>query len=104
AAARKKDRSGAWAIVGNPRSSLGRCRRPHGHSVSSPGGLMDLLVRNGRLVDPARNIDTVTDLVIRAGKIRAIGAANVSGIPQFDATGFIVAPGFFDIHVHLRGP
>ena len=65
---------------------------------------MDLLVRNGRLVDPARNIDTVTDLVIRAGKIRAIGAANVSGIPEFDATGFIVAPGFFDIHVHLREP
>ncbi len=65
---------------------------------------MDLLVRNGRLVDPARNIDTVTDLVIRAGKIRAIGAANVSGIPAFDATGFIVAPGFFDIHVHLREP
>src|SRR2546430_11214937 len=44
--------------------------------------LMDLLVRNGRLVDPARNIDTVTDVVIRAGKIRAIGAANVSGIPR----------------------
>src|SRR5437762_13718402 len=44
------------------------------------------------------------DLVIRAGKIRAIGAANVSGIPEFDATGFIVAPGFFDIHVHLREP
>ncbi len=65
---------------------------------------MDLLVRNGRLVDPARNIDTVTDVVIRAGKIRAIGAANVSGIPTFDATGFVVAPGFFDIHVHLREP
>ena len=65
---------------------------------------MDLLVRNGRLVDPARKIDTVTDVVIRAGKIRAIGAANVSGIPAFDATGFIVAPGFFDIHVHLREP
>ena len=47
---------------------------------------MDLLVRNGRLVDPARNIDTVTDLVIRAGKIRAIGAANVSGIPAFGMT------------------
>ncbi|PYS48687.1 MAG: dihydroorotase [Acidobacteria bacterium] len=65
---------------------------------------MDLLVRNGRLVDPARNIDSITDLVIRGGKIGTIGAANVSGIPAFDATGFIVAPGFFDIHVHLREP
>ena len=65
---------------------------------------MDLLVRNGRLVDPARNIDSIMDLVIRGGKIGTIGAANVSGIPAFDATGFIVAPGFFDIHVHLREP
>jgi len=65
---------------------------------------MDLVVKNGRLVDPAQNLDTVTDLVIRGGKIRAIGAAHVSDIPSFDATGFIVAPGFFDIHVHLREP
>jgi dihydroorotase len=65
---------------------------------------MDLLVRNGRLVDPARNIDTVTDVLIRGGKIRAIGVRNVADIRAFDATGFVVAPGFFDIHVHLREP
>ena len=65
---------------------------------------MDLLVRNGRVVDPARKIDTVTDIVIRDGKIGSIGSANVSDIPVFDATGLIVAPGFFDIHVHLREP
>src|SRR5207244_9947972 len=61
-------------------------------------------VRHGRLVALARNIDTITALVIRVGQIRTIGAANVSGIPAFDPTGFIVAPGFFDIHVHLREP
>src|SRR5205814_3206498 len=55
-------------------------------------------------VDPARKIDTVTDIVIRGGKIRLIGASNLSDIPTFDATGLIVAPGFFDIHVHLREP
>src|SRR5881296_3982494 len=65
---------------------------------------MDLVVKNGRLVDPARKVDAVADLVIRGGKIRTIGPANVSNIPVFDATGFIVAPGFFDIHVHLREP
>jgi dihydroorotase len=65
---------------------------------------MDLLVKNGRVVDPARKVDTVTDIVIRDGKIGSIGAANVSGIPVFDATGLVVAPGFFDIHVHLREP
>jgi dihydroorotase len=66
--------------------------------------LPDLLVKNGRVVDPERNIDRVTDVVIRGGKIRSIGPANGAGLPVFDATGLIVAPGFFDIHVHLREP
>ena len=65
---------------------------------------MDLLVKNGRVIDPARKIDAVTDIVVRDGKIQLIGTATVSGIPVFDATGLIVAPGFFDIHVHLREP
>jgi dihydroorotase len=65
---------------------------------------MDLLLKNGRVVDPARNIDTVTDVVIRGGKIASLGAADTSDIPVFDATGLIVSPGFFDVHVHLREP
>ena len=65
---------------------------------------MDLVVKNGRLVDPARKVDAVADIVIRSGKIQSIGSDNVSEIPVFDATGLIVAPGFFDIHVHLREP
>jgi dihydroorotase len=65
---------------------------------------MDLLLKNGRVVDPARKIDTVTDVIIRDGKIASLGAGKISDIPVFDATGLIVAPGFFDIHVHLREP
>ena len=65
---------------------------------------MDLLIRNGRLVDPARKLDVVTDIVIREGKIQRIGKADVSDLPVFDAGNCIVAPGFFDIHVHLREP
>jgi dihydroorotase len=65
---------------------------------------MDLLVKNGRVIDPARNLETVTDILIRDGKIRTIGSTKTSDIPVFDATGLIVAPGFFDIHVHLREP
>jgi dihydroorotase len=65
---------------------------------------MDLLIKNGRVVDPARRIDAVVDVVIRGGKIVSIGKADVPEIPQFDATGLVVAPGFFDIHVHLREP
>jgi len=65
---------------------------------------MDLLVKNGRVVDPARKIDAVTDVVIRDGKIASLGPANISDIPVFEASGLVVSPGFFDIHVHLREP
>jgi dihydroorotase len=65
---------------------------------------MDLLVRNGRVVDPARKIDTVTNVLIRNGIVASIGSGVVSDVPVFDATGLIVAPGFFDIHAHLREP
>jgi dihydroorotase len=66
--------------------------------------MMDLVVKNGRVVDPARHLDKVADLVIRDGKIQTIGSANGGNLPILDATGLIVAPGFFDIHVHLREP
>jgi dihydroorotase len=65
---------------------------------------MDLLIRNGRLVDPARKLDTVADILVRDGKIRTIGKADVTDVAVFEARGLIVAPGFFDIHVHLREP
>ena len=65
---------------------------------------MDLLVKNGRVVDPAQKIDRVTNVVIREGVIRAVGDTTMPDLPVFDATDLIVAPGFFDIHVHLREP
>jgi dihydroorotase len=65
---------------------------------------MDLLVKNGRVVDPAQKLDMVADVVVRDGIIRAVGNGHASDLPVFDATGLIVAPGFFDIHVHLREP
>src|SRR5262249_7958071 len=65
---------------------------------------MDLLVKNGRVVDPMRKIDRIADVLIRDGIIRSIGTGHSSDVPVFDATGQIVAPGFFDMHVHLREP
>jgi dihydroorotase len=64
---------------------------------------MDLLIKNGRVVDPERRLDTVMDVVIRDGKI-SLNGAGPADAPTFDATGLVVAPGFFDIHVHLREP
>ena len=65
---------------------------------------MNLLVKNGRVVDPARKLDSVTDILIVDGKIRSIGKLANVDFPQLDANGLIVAPGLFDIHVHLREP
>jgi dihydroorotase len=65
---------------------------------------MDLLMKNGRVIDPGRKIDATLDILIRDGKIRAIGSALTADVPHFDAGGLVVAPGFFDIHVHLREP
>jgi dihydroorotase len=64
-----------------------------------------LLIRNGRVIDPASRHDAVGDVAIEDGQIAAIGRDLVfSGAEVFDASGLIVAPGFIDMHVHLREP
>lgn len=64
-----------------------------------------LVVKNGRVVDPAQNLDRICDVAIEDGTILEI-AEDVStvGAEEFDASGLIVAPGFIDMHVHLREP
>src|SRR5579871_1662997 len=64
-----------------------------------------LWIRNGRVIDPAGKLDRITDVLIEEGNITAIGEKlSVTGAEKFDATGLIVAPGFIDMHVHLREP
>ena len=64
-----------------------------------------LLIKNGRVIDPASQTDRIADLMITDGRVAGIGAdLSASGAEVFDATGMIVAPGFIDIHVHLREP
>ena len=54
---------------------------------------------------PRRKIDAITDVLIRDGKIRSIGKIDIADMPAVSTrAGLIVAPGFFDIHVHLREP
>jgi len=64
---------------------------------------MSLVIKNGRVIDPASGHDAVADVLIEDGLIRGIGQ-NLSAAETFDATGLIVAPGFIDMHVHLREP
>ncbi len=67
-----------------------------------------LLIKNGRVLDPASNTDALKDVLLKDGRIKEIappGKLSVdSGVEAFDASGLIVAPGFIDMHVHLREP
>src|SRR5260221_6080119 len=67
-----------------------------------------LLVKNGRVVDPARNTDTSLDILLdgeRIAEVAPSGKISASnGFEIFDASGLIVAPGFIDLHAHLREP
>jgi len=66
--------------------------------------MSSILIQNGRVIDPSRQVDQVTDLLISDGRIAAIGAATDGGETVIDASGKIVAPGLIDMHVHLREP
>ena len=64
----------------------------------------DLVIRNGRVIDPAQNIDRLSDVAIRAGKIEAI-RPNIpadAGAESLEARGMLVVPGLIDIHLHCR--
>jgi len=61
------------------------------------------VIKNGRVIDPASGFDGIADVAIEDGLIREVGEG-LSGAEVFDASGLIVAPGFIDMHVHLREP
>jgi len=60
----------------------------------------DLVIRNGRVIDPESGLDAVRQVGISAGKIQAISAAPLDGRAAIDAAGLVVAPGFIDLHSH----
>ncbi len=66
---------------------------------------MKTLVRGGRVVDPSLGLDALRDVLIESGVVTAIGEhLDADGARVVDASGAIVAPGFIDMHVHLREP
>src|SRR5579862_7539762 len=66
---------------------------------------MSIVIKNARVIDPAGAVDRVADVLIVDGRIAGV-APNLSSpkAEVYDATGMIVAPGFIDMHVHLREP
>ena len=65
-----------------------------------------ILIKNGRVIDPAKGTDDVMDMVIDGGKIKAIGHYPENGEYEtvIDASGLTVGPGLIDVHVHFRDP
>ena len=68
---------------------------------------MKLVIKGGRVIDPASGLDQIADVVVEDGKIAAIGAGLAGRTRSgegFDAAGLVVCPGLIDMHVHLREP
>jgi dihydroorotase len=64
-----------------------------------------IVIRGGRVIDPANGVDGRADILIEDGRIAAVGAGVLSEAGrEVDASGLIVAPGFVDLHTHLRDP
>jgi dihydroorotase len=83
-----------------------RCRELQASSLRSPD-MSALIIRNGRVIDPANKRDEIADLYITDGKI--VGSKSEirnakPEIEEIDASNRIVAPGLIDMHVHLREP
>jgi len=65
---------------------------------------VDVVIRGGRVIDPANQVDEVCDVWITAGRIAGMGAFDGEAATMIDAAGQIVCPGLIDMHVHLREP
>jgi len=66
--------------------------------------LTALIVKGGRVIDPATGFDAVADVLVRRGKISAVEPSVDAEGTVIDASGKIVVPGLVDMHVHLREP
>ncbi len=65
---------------------------------------MDLLIKNAYVLSPADGLDGVSDILVRDGRIAAVGSGLTAGAEVIDAQGLCAVPGFVDMHVHLRDP
>ncbi|KAA0895211.1 dihydroorotase [Oryzomonas rubra] len=67
---------------------------------------MNLLIKNGRVIDPSQGLDEMADVLVEAGLVKEIGKnlKAPAGVETVDAAGKYVVPGLVDMHVHLRDP
>jgi len=85
-----------------PRAESPKSKMPNNKSKPA-----SLLIKGGHVIDPASKIDAPMDVLLRDGHVVEVTPPNKirgSAEEKFDARGLIVAPGFIDLHVHLREP
>src|SRR5215217_4140803 len=120
------DRFGGWQhsrsrslrrLVGRPRLYTadarvyagpvpgGRCQRVSGQTTTGGEGaaMYDLVVRGGRVIDPAQGLDAVLDVAISGHRIAAVGPDLAAGGARevVEAAGLLVTPGMVDLHTHV---
>ena len=70
--------------------------------------MSNIIILNGRVIDPVSGLDAPRDLLVRDGRVAAVempgGLKGVAAAETMDAAGLVVGPGFVDVHVHLREP
>ena len=65
---------------------------------------MNLLITNGRIIDPSQDLDATLDVLIEDGTVSRVDKKIKANVQTIDASGLVVAPGFIDLHTHLREP
>lgn len=73
-------------------------------AAPAPAAEYDLVILNGRVMDPETNFDGIRNVGIKGGKIAVITRNKIKGKQTIDATGLVVAPGFIDGHQHCLEP
>ena len=63
-----------------------------------------MVIKNGHVIDPKTELDGIYDIELQNGLITKIGNITVEDTDTIDASGFVIAPGLIDVHVHFRDP
>ena len=71
------------------------------HYGAAASETYDVVISEGRVIDPESGLDAIRNLGIKGGKIRAISADSLPSKQTIDARGLVVAPGFIDLHLPI---